>query len=298
MINPFSWRVVRQARLLGFWAGITVALGACHSLASSQVAPTSSNLYLIGNSLTDEVLYRGFDALVESQGHTLEWGRHMIPGAPLEWIFEHPNDGFREEPYGTYPQAFANYTWDYVTLQPSQRLLNNDLEIIAQFLDLLKERSPDAGVFIYAQWPGNDGQDWDAQWLREYTGRWDNSQRTRNYYEILTQTLNEQHPDFAPIRMIPVGHVMYALNQQMKAGEVPGFDHITDVYLDKGHLNSVGSYIVATTFYATIFQVNPVGLPVPPQYQEDQPISDELASIIQNTVWDVVTTVPLAGVAP
>ena len=283
--------------VLGFWAAATVALGSCQGLASNtQATPANSSIYFIGNSLTDEVQYRAFDTMVESQGRTLEWGRHMIPGAPLEWIFNHPNDGFREEPYGTYPHAFANYTWNYVTLQPTLRLLNDDLATITQFLELLKERSPDAEVFIYAQWPGNNGQDWDAQWLHEYTDRWDGTQRTRDYYETLTQTLNEQHPDFAPFRLIPVGHVMYALNQKMKAGEVPGYQKITDVYIDEGHLNSVGSYIVATTFYATIFQSSPVGIPIPPQYQEDQPISDELARIIQTTVWDVVTTTPLSGV--
>ncbi|MBD1912971.1 MULTISPECIES: DUF4886 domain-containing protein [unclassified Leptolyngbya] len=306
MIRHFfhsAWkRRVTRFRLrylvLGFWATAMVALGSCHSLVSSSQATPASSLYFIGNSLTDEVLYKGFDDMVESQGRPLEWGRHMIPGAPLEWIFEHPNDGFREEPYGTYPQAFANYTWDYVTLQPTNRLLNDDLTTIAQFLDLLKERSPEAQVFIYAQWPGNDGQDWDTQWLHEYTDRWDGTQRTRDYYETLTQTLNEQHPNFSPFRLIPVGHVMYALNQKMKAGEIPGFTKITDVYIDRGHLNSVGSYIVATTFYATIFQSSPIGLPVPPPYQEDQPISDELAAVIQNTVWDVVTTTPLSGVTP
>lgn len=277
--------------VVGAIAGLTAA---CMPFQATSAQSSESSLYLVGNSLTDAVRYDGLDALAESQGHPLIWGRHMIPGAPLDWIFNHPDDGFREEPYGAYRQAFANYTWDYVTLQPFDRQLNSDLETIAQYLSLLESRSPDAQVFIYAQWPENNSQDWDAQWLRPYTGQWDGTQRTQNYYETLTQTLNEQQLTARPIRMIPVGHVMYALNQRMKTGEVPGYQHITDVYTDGIHVNSVGSYIVATTFYATIFQSSPVGLPVPPQYQEDAPISDELAAIIQETVWDVVRATPLA----
>jgi hypothetical protein len=93
--------------------------------------------------------------------------------------------------------------------------------------------------------------------------------------------------------MIPVGHVMEEVDRRMEAGLVPGYTDITDVYDDDIHLNyNIGSYIVASTFYATIFKKNPSGLPIPPEYQ---PLSSELAGIIQDAVWDIVPTVPLAG---
>jgi Ca2+-binding RTX toxin-like protein len=253
------------------------------------------NLYMIGNSLTDEVLYQGFYELVGSQNVALNWGRHMIPGAPLDWIWNNPNSGFQQQPYGYYPQALSSFSWNAITLQPYDRLLNSDVSSVQQYLDLLAPNSPDADIFIFAQWPRFEGQDWETQWLRPYTGGWDGTFRTKDYYETLTRTLQGMDLD-ANVYMIPVGHVMHALHQKMQAGLVPGYTSITQLYADNTHLNSVGSYIVATTFYATLFRTSPVGLPVPAAYQADQPISADLAAIIQRTAWDVVTAIPISGV--
>lgn len=261
------------------------------------------NLYMIGNSLTDEVLYNGFDTLVESQGYTLEWARHMIPGAPLDWILNNSTSGFNTNPYGYFPQAFSNYTWDAVTLQPYDRRVHEDVRAIDEILTQLEINSPEAQVYIYAQWPNNNGQDWETQWLRPYTGGWDGTQRTKDYYETLTLTLNETDSPLKPFYMIPVGHVMYELHQRMEAGLIPNYTSITQVYADDSHLNDVGSYIVATSFFATIFQQSPIGLPIPIEYRDERNsageslLSEELAALIQDAVWDVVTTTPLSGVA-
>ena len=41
-------------------------------------------------------------------GREYVFGRHMIPGAPMDWIWEHPDQGFKENPYGYYPSARTN----------------------------------------------------------------------------------------------------------------------------------------------------------------------------------------------
>ena len=116
---------------------------------------------------------------------------------------------------------------------------------------------------------------------------------TKNYYETLTTTLRSTETEKnLSFYMIPVGHVMQKLDQLMMGGLVPGYGRITDIYKDTIHLDNIGSYIAATTFYATIFKQNPVGLPVPSEYQ---PISNNLATIIQDAVWNTVTTIPLTG---
>ena len=48
----------------------------------------------------------------------------------------------------------------------------------------------------------------------------------------------------------------------MLRGLVPGLTAVYNLYSDGLHLNNAGSYLVALTFYATIFGKNPVGLPV------------------------------------
>ena len=64
--------------------------------------------------------------------------------------------------------------------------------------------------------------------------------------------------------MVPVGHVLHELNQRMKAGEVPGYKTVWELYKDGIHLNNVGSYVVGCTFFATLYKENPKGLPGEP----------------------------------
>jgi hypothetical protein len=281
---------LRLATGSGYTIGTTTAVTG--TILNDDLNRTDFSVYMIGNSLTDQVRYTGFESLVESQGTNLDWGRHMIPGAPLEWIYNNPTSGFQQPPYGYYPNALANYTWDAITLQPFDRLMPSDLDIIGKYLDLLApQHRPD--IYIYAQWPRDIGpEEWETQWNKTYTGSWDATNRTRDYYEDLVVALRQAEPEFDSY-IIPVGHVMQELDNRMEAGLIPGYDDITDIYLDEIHLsNTIGSYIVATTFYATIFKQSPVGLPVPSEYQ---PLSSELAAIIQDAVWDIVPTVSLAG---
>ena len=92
--------------------------------------------------------------------------------------------------------------------------------------------------------------------------------------------------------MVPVGHVMYELNQRMKAGQVSGYTHIKQLFADGIHLNNVGSYVVGCTYFATLYKQNPKGLPSAPYKVEDA----KLAGIIQDVVWKVVSANKLAGV--
>ncbi len=275
---------------------VGTAANATVNVIDNDVSTGTFTLYTIGNSLTDQLVHRGFDRLVESQGRTMNWGRHMIPGAPLEWIYNNPTVGFTEQPYGYYPNALPNHRWNAITLQPFDRLMPSDLDTIDKYLNLLDPQNK-PGIYIYAQWPKLRGQQdwrnyWETHWNKPYTGQFDDTNTTRDYYEKLVVELRAAQPDFN-VYLIPVGHVMEEVDRRMEAGLVPGYTDIIEVYDDDIHLNyNIGSYIVATTFYATIFKQNPIGLPVPPEYQ---PLSNELASIIQNAVWDIVPTVPLAG---
>jgi hypothetical protein len=256
-------------------------------------------VYHIGNSVTDAINYSALSQLAQSQQHEYIFGRHMIPGAPLQWIWEHRNEGFREEPFGYYPDALSKYEWDVLTLQPFDRHLteaDGDLAMLKKFIDLALPKSPNLSVYIYSRWPRREADgslDFQQKWLREYTGQWDGTEETRDYFETVTQELRKAYPQLqSRILMVPVGDVFLELDRQMKAGKVPGYRNISQVYTDSIHLNNVGSYIVGCTFYATLFQESPQGLTADPYGVKDA----QLARIIQDTVWNVVSAQPLAGV--
>ncbi|MDX2111415.1 MAG: sugar-binding protein [Verrucomicrobiota bacterium] len=270
-------------------------------LSASACTLHAKSIYFIGNSVTDTVNYNGFKKLTESRGGTQPWGRHMIPGAPLVWLWTHPAEGFMEQPYGYPTNALPNYDWDVLTLQPFDRHLDGaegDTTMTTNYLGLLTQRAANTAntqVYIYARWPRTSDGEYSAQWVKKYTGGWDSTNETKDYFEKLTTTTRAQHPELAKsIKMIPVGHVMYSLDLKMAAGQVPGYTDIYEMYADGIHLKGVGAYLCAITFYATIYKESPVGLPVPSEYGA---IDAGLVSILQTTTWEVVSTHPLAGVS-
>ena len=275
----------------------TLTLTAVALIATQSVAEERPlRVYFVGNSVTDTVNYRALAELAKTRNHKHVWGRHMIPGAPLQWIWEHPRDGFQEPPFGHYPDALAKHTWDVLSLQPFDRHLtgkDGDLAMAKNFIDLALPKSPDLQVYVYARWPRQGKDDFDTAWLKKYTGGWDGTNETKDYFERLTLELRKAYPMLKrPVLMVPVGHVMYELNQRMKAGEVPGYKQIKEVYADGIHLNHVGSYVVGCAFFATLYKEDPRGLSGEPYKVTDA----KLSAVIQETVWKVVRANELAGV--
>lgn len=257
---------------------------------------TTLQTYFVGNSVTDTINYNGFVDLAATKGHTQIWGRHMIPGAPLSWIWQHPNDGFREEPYGFYPNALNNYSWDVLSLQPFDRPIGGpegDLTMVGNFVDLAKLQNPDLRVYLYQRWPGQrnytlDAPTWNSLWLRSYDDQvnWMNME-SRDFFSDLVKQVNRAAymQDLDPALIVPVGDVLYTLNNRLSAGYIAGYNDVWDLYSDPSHLNNLGSYTVATTFYARLFNDSPIGLGVPAAYGS---ISPEWVSLIQQSVWEVV----------
>jgi len=267
-------------------------------LANTAFSQQTKRIYMIGNSLTDNIWYNGFKALAEAKGNTHICGRQMIPGAPIEWLWNHQDATFSEQPFGYPPNAFPNYVWDALTLQPFTHPLEADVPASTNYINAIKGHSPDVQVYMYANWPAKTwctGNDFSTQWVRKYCNPfcWDNSQATADYYETCTRAVRTANPGVKPILMIPAGHVMYAMDQKMKAGQVPGYTNIFQVYNDDIHLGNVGAYMAGLTFFATIYKTDPRGMAVPSEYGS---IPSNVATIIQNTVWEVVTNHALSGV--
>lgn len=250
----------------------------------------AERVYFIGNSVTDNIEYSGLETLAQSRGFTMPWGRHMIPGAPLVYIWENPEHGFEQEPYGFYSNALTNYEWDFVSFQPFDRDRAVDAATIADFVDLTLSQSSNLTVLVYARWPRDD-EDFDTRWLRPLDDPLANRENAA-FFEQLTRDVRANDPKHE-VFMVPVGHVMYELNQRMKAGKVPGMTDIYDLYEDGIHLNSTGEYLCALTFFTTIFREDPRGLPVPAQYGTIDPA---VVEVFQDTVLDIVAAQELSGV--
>ncbi|MFW6304115.1 MAG: hypothetical protein ACOC2L_05785, partial [Candidatus Sumerlaeota bacterium] len=288
---------------------------------TGEKAEEGFRIYYIGNSLTDELKYDAFKNLAATREKNIIWGRHMIPGAPIVWLWDHMESGFRTN-FGYPKEAFSKYQWDAITMQPFTDF-TREFPAAVNFTKLLMENSPDAQVFIYAQWPNRRSRNWEKSFAglaetppdpeskyaevlkmvqqRGITGY--ERESLKNRYEMIVHGLNALEITKKPVRLIPVGHVYQLLGQKMDAGLVPGYSSIWEFYSDGVHVSNVGSFIVANTFYATIFGEDPTGLPVIDGYAaqisgaDRFEISDELRQVIQEFVWEIVASHPLTGVA-
>jgi hypothetical protein len=274
--------------------GLVVALVLC---AGGARAGQSMRMYSVGNSLTEGVNFPGLETMAESRGNTHVWGRHMQPGQTLDYIYNNPNDSgsWTQAPYGNWSNALANYTWDTVLLEPFSRPIagnNGDLNNVSHFIDYLLPNSPSAQVYLYETWPLTDAGDYHNAWLGSYDGT-ANTVRTRDFYnQLMTQVRGKYASLSKPILMVPAGEVMYELNERMHAGLVPGYSDISALYSDGIHLNTKGSYLLAVTWYATMYRDDPHGLAMT-GWDFNDPV---LAAQIQDAAWQVVTSNPWTGV--
>ena len=141
------------------------------------------------------------------------------------------------------------------------------------------------------------------------------SWQTRDYSERLMKELADRLPDLAKagkLRCIPVGEVYNALEKKIRAGAVPGIKSVTSFYSDRGHQRmGLPRYIAAATCYAVLFKDKPHGLdwslyndpkayrsitypntPHEPHLGTLVPITPELAAVVNDTVWEVVSKHP------
>ena len=116
-------KAITSSKNLCFVLLAASALAGTQNIPAADASPDSLRVYFIGNSVTDTVRYGSLTQLAASRGHQLVWGRQMIPGAPLQWLWDHHSDGFTKKPFGYPREAFANFQWDVVSLQPFDRLL-------------------------------------------------------------------------------------------------------------------------------------------------------------------------------
>jgi len=294
---------VRGGLLVRFLAALLLAWGTLAApfapgARADEPVPQALRVYHIGNSVTDTLRYPALREAAKAKGKSYVFGRHMIPGAPLAWIHAHPDSGFKEEPYGYYPKALSGYEWDVLTLQPFDRHLSGDdgdRAMAKKFIDLALGKSQNLRVYVYSRWPrrAKDGSlDFAKRWGAAYTGKWDGTNETRDYFERVVAALRQDYPKTS-IHLVPVGDVLLELDRRMQAGKVPGYDSITKLYTDGIHFNDAGAYVVGCTFYATLFRDDPKGFPGAP-YQVTDPA---FAAAVQDAVWQVVRTHPLAGIA-
>lgn len=288
--------------------------GAVASMTASTHA-VSVRAYHIGNSVTDTLRYNGVTKLAQQDGNVYTFGKHISPGTTLSRIWNSTSTTsaqYSVSPFGTYRNALRNYAWDAVTLQPFDSALlgtSGDLQMFKNFINYTTPKSPNAQFYVYSRWPrktkNSAGQlviDYQKKWVQTYnydtttsTSKYENE--TKGYFVRLLNRINAEKPAALKkkVLMVPVGDVMFEVDKRMRAGRIPGYSNIGQLYTDHIHLNHAGSYIVGLTFYSTMYRDNPIGSAVPSNWNEARLTSTQKRQF-QEAVWSVVSTHPYSGV--
>lgn len=281
----------------------------------NTASAASVRAYHIGNSVTDTLRYNGVTKLAQADANTYTFGKHISPGVKLSqtWNYQ-SNTGtmYSANGFGLYRTALKNYTWDAVTLQPFDSALlgsSGDLQMVKNFINYTTPKSPNSQFYVYQRWPrkvkNSSGVltiDYQKKWVQ--THNYDTSttssayaNETRGYFDRLLYRVNLEKPAALKkkVLMVPVGEVMFEVDKRMRAGLIPGYRNISQIYTDHIHLNHFGSYIVGLTFYSTMYRDNPVGGAVPANWNEANITSTQRRQL-QEAVWKVVSTYPTSGV--
>jgi hypothetical protein len=255
----------------------------------------------IGNSLTDTVV-GWLQPVAESAGRKLDFHRFTIPGAPTDWLWNHPGGGFGD---CRYPEAFFVLApIDHIFTQPfhgHDRSIVNEVEYSGKFFDLCRKYSPEVQAWLYVQWPGPAFQDrWSqgkgatAELKLSPATTW--QQGVANhvaYTEAVAERLNKTWQG-KPVRIVPGGSALAVLKTEVDAGRVPGMkDFVAEIFADGIHLTPKGRYLISLVHYACIYQESPAGK----VSVLTAGLTKEQAALFQRIAWEVVKNYRWAGVA-
>lgn len=261
----------------------------------------SAKVFHLGNSVTDTIKYPKLRTIAAANKVEYIYGRQIIPGAPLDWLKDHPSDGFIEAAFGFPSVALPGFDWKVLTLQPFDRSLSSDTASCQYFMNMAFARPGNAAMrtLIYSRWARqiSDGAggflpyNLPTNWIRVYIEGTNAFNETKSFFEQLLLAVRAANAGKV-VDICPVGDALALFDTRARAGQIPGFTEAVGLFADGIHFTDVGAYLVSCTFYSTIYRESPHLL----GFAEYAGVTQSLATIIHNVVWDTVLGHPYSGV--
>lgn len=245
----------------------------CLFYAHQSIALTS---YHIGNSLTwDAINAGGLVDVFAKGGINLEESHHIKCGSTLVSILNNPDITCVTPNSGPWNTALVNNAYDFLILQPHEGGISTETEIAAMqsFASMV-----DSNIVIYEAYP-----------------EFDNAANISEYYLLPDQTrfrhtkaeFNAIRDSFPKAIIVRAMEVIIEIDARARKGEIPGIATAQDLYRDSRHMNNMGKYALALTFYSSITNLDPTltGITLHDRFTG---VSKEQAIAIQNTVKSII----------
>lgn len=300
-MHMYRWLVSQcMARLVATLLSLcALAIGGSFTHAADQ--PAGQRVFVCGHSF--HIFIAGPLGQMAKAGGIEGYkdaGRQMLGGSRVQQHWDLPDDK------NTLKKALRAGEVDVLTCSPHLKLPDEGID---KFTALLLEHNPNGRVYIQASWypydlAGKNNQNFknderdkaDLAAIRKgyepfYTGLCDQTQAINKQYE-------EKYK--RPVAfLVPVGHAVYVLRDQVAAGKVPGIARQSELFTDPiGHARPALGILVTYCYYAAIYNKSPIGLPLPKELADptDAERADKLNRVLQDIAWDAVTAEPLSGV--
>jgi len=293
-------------------AGVSAeTLRAAYAEPAAPPPPGGMRVFHLGHSLVGRDM-PAMLAQLAGPGHGYEsqlgWGtslkQHWEPGEEIGGFeTENAHPRFRAA-----REAVASGAYDAVILTEMVELrdaikYHQSGKYLALWAALAREAAPDTRLYLYESWHRLDDPDgWLDRLDRDYHALW--------LGKLAGADLARNRPA-RPVHVIPAGQVMARFVRALEArGGTEGtkdpitsredlFQRKEDGTRDPIHINDLGAYLVALTHYAVLYQASPVGLPHQLSRADGTPAQappEDIARLMQETVWNVVRDLPETGV--
>ena len=273
----------------------------------STPAPASEgplNIFHIGHSLVGEDMPAMLMQLADADlgpGHDYRtqvgWGTfmkaHWDPDVPINGFEEGNSHAFYQDAH----EAVSSGTLDALILTEAVEIRDSIKYMESPYMlhnwaDAAWRARNDTKVYFYETWhPLDAPEGWLDRLDRDLGLYWEG--------QILSPALNMQEVP-RPIYVIPGGQVMAKVTRAIEATDGVGpLKTRQDLFSDQIHFNDYGAYLMALTHYAVLYQRSPAGLPYQLNKANGTPaqsLGPEAAALVQELVWEVVTSYAPTGV--
>lgn len=249
-----------------------------------------ASVFFVGHSLVNFDMPAMLDDIAKSMGVDHRYAAQIGVGAPLHWIWDHPettngDNAHTELPTGHYDVLVLTELIPF----PEHVMYSETAEYLRRFYELAMSGNPQTQVYFYETWYDVNDPEWSA-----------NIAADRALWEQVVDDVNAR-VDGPDILLVPGGTAMARLVERIDAGELPGLESRFDLYTDAIHLTDIGNYFIALVQFAVIYRRSPVGATYTTHDRYGRPFDvpdPEAARVMQEVAWEVVSEDPRTGVAP
>jgi hypothetical protein len=270
-------------------------------------SPRPLNTFHVGNSLTGNAVR--FRVFAQTAGIENRSASFLIGGAYTVRLWKAKEGGDKERFASEYTKA--GFPLEHFTLQPRDFNIDEEVENERNFINFVREKSPNVQPWLYAEWverdrrrPSDKGLVPSYQMKKVFpAATWEESMSAMLLYvEEVEHRLNHESRDGQqsqvgkPARILPCSLALGWARNLIDNDQLPGVpageaSFYRTFFEDIVHVNPNGCYLVDAVWFAAFTGQSPEGkfLPVGTTLTAAQ------ARVLQQLAWNIVKNYPDCG---